>query len=183
MPTEVMLDLETLGSGPRAAVVQIGACTFDPETGTGDADFPPQQRWFFRNIRFRSAMRYGEADGDTVAWWLQQNDEARLGLLSDPIDLPAALSAFAEWWATLGKVNGLWSHATFDAVILQSAYDSCTKWCPWRHRQVRDLRTLQSLYWPGKRERDGVHHNALDDAIFQAQLARDSLRTIRAGLA
>lgn len=29
----VMLDLETMGSGPRAAIVAIGACCFEPETG------------------------------------------------------------------------------------------------------------------------------------------------------
>jgi DNA polymerase III epsilon subunit-like protein len=31
---DVMLDLETMGNGPRAAIVAIGAVEFDPDTGT-----------------------------------------------------------------------------------------------------------------------------------------------------
>lgn len=51
----VMLDLETMGSGPRAAIVTIGAVFFDPMTGELGEEFEAA-------IDLRSSAKYGEID-------------------------------------------------------------------------------------------------------------------------
>ena len=70
----VMLDLETMGNGPRAAIVSIGAVFFDPLTGELGAEFEAA-------IDLRSSAKSGEIDPDTVLWWLGQGEEARAGLI------------------------------------------------------------------------------------------------------
>ena len=70
--TEVMLDLETMGNGPDAAIVAIGAVAFDIETAT------ISPRGFYVRVDLESAIGSGGVmDPSTVIWWLQQSDEAR----------------------------------------------------------------------------------------------------------
>ncbi len=63
----------------------------------------------------------------------------------------------------------IWGNgADFDNVILTSAYKRNDLELPWRYTNNRCYRTLKSLYPEIKLERSGTHHNALDDAISQA---------------
>ena len=66
----IMLDLETMGSGPRAAIVSIGAVFFDLQTGELGAEFEVA-------VDLRESVKFGEMNADTVLWWLEQSDEAR----------------------------------------------------------------------------------------------------------
>lgn len=56
---DVMLDLETMGNGPRAAIVAIGAVEFDPKTRTvGDR--------FYQTVDLATAVKMGgEIDAST----------------------------------------------------------------------------------------------------------------------
>ncbi|EAZ1146628.1 3'-5' exoribonuclease, partial [Salmonella enterica] len=47
----LMVDLETMGNGPYAPVISIGAVFFDPNTGETGEDFSV-------NISLESSMRY-----------------------------------------------------------------------------------------------------------------------------
>jgi hypothetical protein len=84
--------------------------------------------------------------------------------------------------------EGLWSHAGFDASILQTAYRALGLGTPWHYRRVYDLRTLRMLWeastddgparykeqWP---ELDGTAaHHALEDARWQAGVAQGMLQ-------
>lgn len=57
----VMLDLETMGSGSKAAIVSIGAVLFDPMTGETGAEF-------YQVVSLNSSAHYGELDPGTVIW-------------------------------------------------------------------------------------------------------------------
>ena len=162
-----MIDLETLGKVPGCPIVSIGAVEFDPATGE-------LGRQFYERVDLDGHVT-GTADASTIKWWLKQSEEARNALTAPGgvYHTEELLSAFHQWLPTDVKVWG--NGATFDISILEHAYRAAG-WqdIPWAHWNVRDCRTVADL---GKQisvtrdqcPRHGVHHNALDDAIYQAQ--------------
>jgi len=157
-----MIDLETMGSGSNAAIVAIGAVKFD-KRGTREI--------FYKTIKLESSVSFGlDIDADTVMWWLKQNDEARRALTEEEGEtLNFALSCFNTW---VGDDPIVWGNGSdFDNVILANAYKKTAvqKELPWKFWNNRCYRTMKSLYRDVKMERKGTHHNALDDAISQAE--------------
>ncbi|EMW6552618.1 3'-5' exoribonuclease [Citrobacter werkmanii] len=72
-----MVDLETMGSGPDAPIVSIGAVYFDPSTGNTGAEF-------YQVVSLESSMSFGmKPDASTIQWWLKQSSEARSAILVD----------------------------------------------------------------------------------------------------
>ena len=67
----IMLDLETMGTGPNAAITAIGAVKFDPDKGE-------IVETFYFKVNLESSVKQGGViDASTVIWWLGQNEEAR----------------------------------------------------------------------------------------------------------
>ncbi len=167
----VMVDVETMGTGPRAALVAIGAVVFSAD-GVCEAD------GFYRRIDLASSMAAGlVVDADTVRWWMRQCDEARDEVARMPgDDLVMVLYEFCQWLAEHGGVEPeIWGNgAASDPVWVQSAFEACCCFkVPWRHWQVRCFRTFRELMgWP--RPRNG--HHALRDAIGQARMAAEMLK-------
>lgn len=160
-----MLDLETLGTGPTAAIVSVGACAFDLETGVISPDT------FHQKVEFTPTM--GTIDPSTVLWWFEQSQEARDALLEgERLPLVDVLRNFRAW-AQKDKVDGLWSNGpTFDEVIIRNACERMGVYLGISFRQSRCCRTFFMLARDYKMPRsafDGVKHNALDDAINQAR--------------
>lgn len=163
----VMVDLETMGNGPSAAIVAIGAVEFDPDSGE-------LGREFYREIGLEnSAAKGGVIDASTVLWWMQQSDLARAAVYDGQgIDLMPVLFQFADWLRECGPDVKVWGNGSpFDNVILRSAYGAIHMPPPWKHWNDRCYRTLKNLRPSIKLERSGTHHNALDDAITQAKHA------------
>ena len=156
-----MLDLETMSSRSNAAIVSIGACKFSVAHGIEDT--------FYINIKLSSSMASGlHIDGDTVMWWMNQNDSARNALNTDQFDLTYALDAFTNWF---DKTTYLWGNgATFDNVVLANAYKAVGFEQPWNFRNDSCYRTMKNMFPKITIEnRKGTHHNALDDAVYQAE--------------
>jgi exodeoxyribonuclease VIII len=175
-----MVDLETMSTGPGAAIIQIGAVTFDP---TGD--YVDVTGGFEKNVSLDSCIRAGLAiDESTVAWWMQQSDMARTAVMTEPRSLRDALGDLTYW---LGFVNmlepdiTLWSHGlAFDVPILENAYQALGFRAPWGHRVGRDTRTL---FWlAGERGWSApnhvVAHTGLADAVAQAQDVQSAYRIL-----
>ena len=163
---DIMLDLETMGTGPNAAIVAIGAVAFDLQAGTiGDR--------FYRVVDLGTSVDMGgEIDADTVLWWMKQSDDARAMFTRDSSPLSMSLTAFSFWMCAHGAPDSVrvWGNgAAFDNVILSSAYRRSAYMQPWRHWNDRCYRTVKSLYPDVKLERVGTHHNAVDDAESQAR--------------
>jgi exodeoxyribonuclease VIII len=175
---KVMLDLETLDTGPNSTIISIGAVQFNPELDPATRSefyvaILPDQRAWGRTI-----------NGETVAWWAKQTESARF-VLRDPdaVGLPEALNRFCGWFG-YDKTVEVWGNgADFDNVILGSALEGCLMRKPWSHSMNRCYRTLKNLGIPlgaGEGlERTGVHHNALDDAKYQAHYATAWLRRLK----
>lgn len=167
--SDVMVDLETMGNGSNAAIVAIGAVEFCPKAGLGRA--------FYEKVSLQSSVAHGlSIDASTVVWWLQQSDEARAELTkSGAVELPLAIRMFTSYLQSLGdsKALKIWGNgATFDNVILRSAYKAVKEEAPWAFWNDRCFRTLKAMNSSvALPVRGGVHHNALDDAKYQAECA------------
>lgn len=166
----LMLDLETLGRGPTAAIVEIGAVFFDPEAGSLGPTFQ-------RRIHPGKSVEAGlQMDADTVLWWLRDETGARARLFADDehvVGLYQALRDFTAYCRTeTASPIKVWGNgADFDNVILRSAYDACGYPAPWDFYDNRCYRTLKNLHRDIEMQRTGTHHSALDDAISQANHA------------
>lgn len=174
------IDIETLSSAPNAAIIQIGACVGDSETGL----FVPAN--FIANVSFDSVFGqkadvWGfnfDVNPHTVKWWMQQNDYARQSLFSNPKPkhIEEVLREVAVFYRT-HNCKELWSHATFDAPVLNNAFARLDMETPWSFRDCRDIRTLIALarrngiQWTKDETRNT--HNALDDAKYQLSYILD----------
>lgn len=162
--THVMLDLETMGKGPDAAIAAIGACTFDIAAGKIGTTY-------YNRVDLASAVSAGGViDASTVTWWLQQDDEARAEIAREGgMHIAEALQSFEAWMARHTHDAEVWGNgANFDNVILRNAYARNGTPAPWAWWNDRCYRTVKALNRGVPMERLGTHHNALDDAISQA---------------
>lgn len=162
---EIVLDLETMGNGPDAAIVAIGAVAFDIAA-------KEICKRFYTVVSLESAVEAGGVmDASTVLWWMQQSDEARAALAEPGAHIVEALSQFSAWAASVAPCEELrvWGNgAAFDNVILTSAYRRIGKSRPWSPWNDRCYRTVKMQYPHIKIHRIGVCHNAVDDAESQA---------------
>jgi DNA polymerase III epsilon subunit-like protein len=164
--TEIMLDIETLGTEPGAAIISIGAVAFDREDGITDE--------FFRSVSLADCQAHGlEIDAETLSWWLNQPAQAR-EQLHGGLDLESSLrklTAFVE------GADAVWANSpAFDCVLLRDAYDAVGLSCPWRYYVERDYRTVREEWpsWPD-REQESTEHDGLADARYQAECLLDAM--------
>lgn len=162
---DVMVDLETMGTGSDAAIVAIGAVFFDPTTNA----LGPQ---FYNVVSLKSNVAFDRViDPDTVLWWMMRSEKARAIFTQSQataFSLNDALVNFANFLG--GESVDIWGNgAAFDNVILRNAYLETNIPVPWNFCNDRCYRTIKALYPDIIRTRNGIHHHALDDAISQAE--------------
>lgn len=170
--THVMLDLETWGRVPGAAIRSIGAVVFHPTSG----DIVSK---FYRNIDDQSCVDVGmHHDPETVAWWGEQSAVAQGAFTSlEPVHVATAVSDFTAWWKAYDGVQIYGHGANFDPPLLEAAYAACLMSAPWKFWDVRCCRTILAMANRKPQRAGGTHHNALDDAIAQAKAVAASFRT------
>jgi len=162
----VMIDIETFGKAPDACIIEIGAVEFDMDGTFGDElDCP---------IHPQTSLDLGmKLDVDTILWW---GSIGGWQLPDKYWTIEGALNKLAD--TDWNKFEGVWTNApTFDFVILDNAYKLMGKELPWHYRQQRCARTLlytalqiiPDIQLP---ERQTAKHNALHDAIYQAQIVQ-----------
>lgn len=174
--TDLMADLETMGTQPYAPILSIGACAFRLDNDDPITDL------FYQAVDLESCLELGmRPSGATIKWWMQQEDAARSRAVHDPeqVALPLALDAFTEW--VNSRPLAVWGNsARFDCGLLEAAYKVCHKQVPWEYWKERCYRTVKNL--PGANsialQRIGTHHNALDDAVSQALHLRSIYRAL-----
>lgn len=158
-----MIDLETWGTRPGSAITQIGAVRFTSKGITEE---------FSVLVSLKSCMDAGlTVEPSTVLWWMKQADEARAGMQESPAtcSLDEALSLFVDWF-TRKPVEAVWGNgAAFDNTLLVSAFEAVKLIPPWDFRADRCYRTMKNEYPDVTFVREGVAHNALNDAYSQAK--------------
>ena len=165
-PTEhIMLDLETMGNGPDAAIVAIGAVAFNPDSG----QLGPE---FLALVDLESSVASGGVmDPSTVLWWLRQSAPAREAFTAPAQPIQEALVSFTAWVESIAPSDKIkvWGNGSeFDNVILAGAYRRARLPLPWQFWNNRCYRTVKGMFPGPKIARTGTHHNALDDARSQA---------------
>jgi exodeoxyribonuclease VIII len=159
MKTMIMLDIETLGTRPNSVITSIGAVKF------GNNEILDE---FYTRVDAESCARLGlKMEVSTVMWWLQQEDAPRLEITRSGKDICDALEEFKEW-VTDADAEMWGNGAAFDNVLLASAYDAYGASLPWKFTNDRCYRTVKNLFPNIRMNRNGEHHNALDDARDQA---------------
>ena len=169
MSHNIMIDLETLGTTADSVILSIGAVRFDLEAGTV---FDDEGSTFYRSVAVEKQVGR-TISADTLTWWTGQGKDAQAVFTEPKTSLVFALMDLQEWVdPTEGAYPYVWSNgADFDLPMLVHAFDQAELVCPWKPYAGRCYRTFKNL--PGARaikvERQGQHHNALDDAIYQAR--------------
>ena len=181
----IAIDLETLSTSPAAVILSIGAVAM-AEGGDTLADF--------YSICSIASQHDRQIDKSTLDWWGKQSSDARTVLeqANEPNGptLDSVLDELTRWIGELGETHEVIVHgngAAFDIAILEHAYKQRSPFVPWNFRNVRDMRTLRDICLrlglePKIKEaapRTGTHHNALDDARFQARIVIESLRQLQ----
>lgn len=156
----VMIDIETMSKEKNAAIASIGAVYFT-EDGIVDT--------FYQTIDLQSCKDLGlHVDPDTVRWWLTQSKEALAALRVNTVPIFEALTKFSEWFPD--KNACVWGNGVaFDNVIVASAYKAAGLNLPWKWWNDRCYRTIKAVIEIPEDAREGVHHNALDDAMHQTK--------------
>ena len=162
---DLMIDIETVGTGPEACILTIAAQSFDP-LGTG---YYPQ--YFYARIDPDSQPGRNIEQG-TIDWWATQK-EAQLEAFAEDGRIPLD-QALDELHRLCWKCNRIWMNGpTYDANILEHAYKSYSKPLPWQYYKIRDARTVYSLY-PGL-PRPPTSHHALEDCRRQIDMLQTTL--------
>jgi hypothetical protein len=161
MTKHLMVDLETLATTPNAAVLTLGAVTFDPKS---DKIFDE----FYVRLDLESVTNLNmHIDDRTVEWWGTQDAAAQDEAFGDGnrVSVESAIEQFHKFaWGC----SNFWSHgAAFDIVIIETYYRALKKSPPWDFWQIRDTRTIFDLGIDPAMPQANKHH-ALEDARRQA---------------
>lgn len=168
MAIEYSIDLETLSTRSNAYILSIGVAAFDGISGE-----------IIDKMHTKTVCGGGyHIDVYTVKWWLEQSEEARKSIseMDDVAHISTALFQLRNFVLASGGSPVVWGNgSSFDVSILEHAFNKECADIPWQHWNVRDMRTrvadAELLGFSKKSiKREGVHHSALDDAIYQAKV-------------
>jgi len=169
---DVMFDLETLDTKPSAVILSLGAVKFDPRQK--GLDLGAERLSLRFEIDPQSAMGRTISD-DTIAWWATQSKEAQEAAFGD-VNRVTVEDAVEQFHKFVWNSERVWSQGSFDVNIIEHLYTSIGKPYAWQYWQVRDSRTLFDFV-DGKLDRT-KHHDAVEDAIAQAEAVQRALRKI-----
>ncbi len=128
----------------------------------------------------------GKLKGIPLKWWITQSPRAKDIFNSrDAVTLESALKDFSEFVSQVENVCVWGNGSSFDNVILKNSYNKLSMPIPWNFRNDRDVRTIIALAqdisgFDSKKEvvMDGIAHNALDDAIYQAKYVHFAFKSL-----
>ncbi|MFZ8064798.1 3'-5' exonuclease [Escherichia coli] len=169
MTAHVMVDMETAGTGPDAAILSVALVQFNPATGE-------QLSSCSVKVDLHSAVEHGGViESGTMQWWARQSDAAReVFNPADASPFPWAMLKIQLWLNEIGPAY-VWSNgARFDCVILRRALERLG-YKAWPFCMDCDVRTMvmlgQQTGFDPKKDMpfEGTEHNALDDALHQVK--------------
>lgn len=181
--TDIVVDIETLGTQPGCPIIQIGYCGFD----VYDASFTPLISAAYR-IPLSAIQGKDKIDGDTLDWWFNQSANAVAELICGAGALSATkpsevsmLIAFAQDIASHVQQANLWGNShSFDLVLIEAALTRSGMEKHWNFRNERCYRTLkEELYWVKADPFIGTKHTALHDAYNEAAHLYKLLQELR----
>ena len=174
MAADIMIDIESLDTSPYCVILTIGAVRFDPK-GTGVVE-----RLELRpTIEDQTEVYNRVINDDTIRWWGTQNPAALEEAMGDQ-----GRESFKQCMEKLYKFcwnrRAVWSNgASFDCVVMETAWQQLDMRIPWPFYTVRDTRTLYEV--AGVKLKDGGHvtsHKAVEDAERQAVVVQKAYKKL-----
>jgi hypothetical protein len=175
---DIMVDIETLGTGSDATIFQISAIAFDILTGEYFSTFNK-----IANISLNQGLN---VDGDTLKWWLNTNKELLTDLLNKGRNSSEDLLIdFYDWLLSQSDDTQniyFWGNGIlFDNKMIQHQLVELGLGYPIFYKNDRDVRTLVDLAGAklGLAEKQIkefynddslVEHDALDDVKYQIKI-------------
>jgi hypothetical protein len=181
---QVMIDIETLGKKPGCVVLSVGAVVMDMEKLKTVA----RSYW----VLDTKEQEHFKIDADTVLWWMQQSDDARAAFRkiippTNAANFKTELQALFDQY----KTKTVWANGiNFDLPILGQYMhnldpfsSSVEEVVPWNYRwqDMRSLATVMARVKPYDqfyKAHGSVAHNALDDAVRQAEYVLECIKWI-----
>ena len=168
----IMLDIETLGTGVDSVVIQVAMIKFDRDGTLGES----LSVRLNRDEQLKLGLSYTQS---TLDWWNKTNPELLKTLLTENVSsLNEGLTKISNF---VSRTDYLWCHATFDAPILSNLFEAAGMKAPWGYKNVRDIRTLVDLTQLNLSDYNWVAektHDALDDCRFQIKYCCDAFKRI-----
>ena len=175
--TQIMVDIETLGTSKNSVILSIGAVQFS-DKGV--------EKKFYVQVDPTSCTDWGlQIDARTVMWWLDQSDEARKALSSGKgealdVALDMLIGAF-KWKDATVWANGI----DFDFTLLEEAMKATGRAAPWAYWSKMDFRTVKNLVprdvYKASVVENPIKHNALADATAQAATLTNLMQVLSFG--
>lgn len=177
MKEHAMIDLETMSTSNNAAIMSIGVVMFDKDG---------IENTFYKKINLESCIKSGfSVDASTLLWWMRQPGDSRKEFFNNDQDFSIKralreLHLFFEVQDVKADVKNrvkedlkVWGNGSnFDITILENAFNVFNISVPWNYNNVRCFRTYKAMNKPIKNmPENGIAHNALEDAIWQAKYA------------
>ena len=180
-----MIDIETLGKGPYAPIISLGAIWFEPN------EKDRMISSFYVTIDpIESEKRGFRVEADTAMWWMKPAQREAWDVWTKVLHFTPddALHGFTQWLDHLDKVNPpydedgpdpdrplkhriFWGCGPgFDNEKLKMHYQMLNMDQPWDYggdrcfRTFKNLPIAESVRPPGQ----GIAHKADDDALYQA---------------
>jgi hypothetical protein len=172
MPRHFMIDIETWDTAPTAVIRAIATVIFNQDGEVIWKGLIDCRRTVDAQIESGRTI-----DAATIHWWASRT--TRLSEMLDMADgktsnveihtastLGNILDSIAYATSTIQADTRVWSRGHFDLPILAHLLTSQGRPIPWRHNQVRDVRTLDELVPPVKA---AIPHHPLADCQAQMQ--------------
>lgn len=167
----IMLDLEALDSARSAIIVSIGAVYFDLHTSKLGDEFYVEISTKGIKDQYEKGRTFSF---ETFNWWMAQSDSARNVFLKNGHEKKATIVALGQFITFCSKGVApikMWGNGVdYDNVVLRDVFETYNMTAPWKYGNNRCYRTVKNMF--GDRaplEREGAHHNGLDDAKTQAR--------------
>lgn len=168
---QVMIDIETLGTGFDSIVTSIAAVAFN------ETDIDSESNSYFHNLPIAVQAEAGrKISQETWNWWAEQN--------INPMTVPTngneikpyliELSSFLNKLSQKGELK-IWSNPpSFDIKILEDMYNQYDLPIPWNFRQLCDVRTVKTALGENryKEFQNENPHSAIDDCKYQIQIVQ-----------
>ncbi len=178
----LMIDLETLGTSPRAGVIQMSAVLFHDDTKYNEAGVFDKHYSVIQN-----KMANRTISPDTLDWW-QKGDRAEkfarhngegLHLLQE------CATEFRAWYdAFPKKPSCIWSNgASFDLPIMRDLFEqfggsgkTSTPWPYWNERCFRTVTAPEKAAWDAfKKSYQFMFGQGAHDGLFDARMQAEFL--------
>lgn len=183
----IMIDIETLGTGSNAVMISLAAIRFNPRTGETFETFEG-----FLNIDDSVKLGKKVTEG-TIMWWFSQEDKAIKTLMKkykNNVDsVENILNKFHEWLIKVSPKNKkgdpdfyIWGNGPgLDLGIVKNYYHKSGMSEPWFFGKETCVRSIvrfnPKLKYNQKFE--GVAHDGIDDCKHQIKYVSNILKTIQ----